>query len=392
MSKDYYDILGVARTASVEEIKKSYRQLAMRYHPDKNPGNKEAEEKFKEISNAYAVLSDTDKRKKYDQFGHAAFEQAAAGGGYAQVDINDVLRSAFGDFFGGGARRSGGFRGSIFDDLFGGGGGENVYRGDDLRATVTLEFEQAAAGAEIDLKLKRLEPCGSCSGTGAKPGSGHVTCSTCKGQGQVRRAQQTFFGHFSAIETCPTCQGTGKEIKNPCSDCAGQGREEIRRSITVKIPAGVEDGMVVRMRGEGDVGPFNGPSGDLNIVIQVKPHSIFERQDVNLIVHVPVTYSQLALGTEIEVPTLTKGSDGKYQRARVKIPSGTETHTVFRVRGMGLAHVHGRHTGDLLVSVELEVPKKLTKREKEILAELDTLREGNAKVKGFWDRVSEAFR
>lgn len=390
MSKDFYEILGVGRTASLEEIKKAYRQLAMRYHPDKNPGNKEAEEKFKEISNAYAILSDDDKRKKYDQFGHAAFEQAG-GGAWQQVDINDVLRSAFGDFFGGGGRR-GGFRGSIFDELFGG-GGEQVFRGDDLRATVTLEFEQAAAGAEIDLKVKRLEPCGNCSGTGAKPGSGHVTCSTCKGQGQVRRAQQTFFGHFSAIETCPTCQGTGKEIKNPCAECGGQGREEVKRAISVKIPAGVEDGMVVRMRGEGDVGPFNGPSGDLNIVIQVKPHPIFERQDVNLICHVPVTFSQLALGTEIEVPTLAKSTDGKHKKAHVKIPPGTDTHTVFRIRGMGLSHVHGHHTGDLLVSVELEVPKKLSKRERELLVEYDALRgEGNTKVKSFWDKVGELFR
>lgn len=386
-AKDYYEILGVSRTSSTDEIKKSYRQLAMRYHPDKNPGNKEAEEKFKEISTAYAILSDPEKKAKYDQYGHAAFEQQATGG-YSQVDPRDLFRSIFGG-------RGGGGGGSIFDELFGGGGfggrgGEVDFRGDDLRTTITLDFDVAARGTEVDLKIKRLESCGVCAGSGAKLGSAPVTCTTCGGQGQVRRSQQTFFGHFSSVEACPKCHGTGKEIKDPCADCKGQGRVDTKRALNVKIPAGIDNDTVLRVRGEGDVGLYSGPAGDLNVVVKVRPHSIFERQGGNLICRLPVTYPQLALGTELEVPTLA--TTGGTKKIKVKIPPGTETGTVFRLRGMGLPDLHsGGRVGDMLVSVEIEIPQKLSKREKELLAQLSEVGEGNVKVKNFWEKVSHLF-
>lgn len=383
--RDYYEILGVPRTASLDEIKKAYRQLAMRYHPDKNPGNKEAEEKFKEISTAYAVLSDADKRAKYDQFGHAAFEQQG-GGQYAQVDPMDLFRS----IFGGG--RAGG---SIFDGIFGGMGGfggEQVLRGDDLRTSVTLTFEEAARGAEVDLKINRLEPCGVCGGSGAKAGSSPVTCSTCHGRGQVRRSQQTFFGNFASVEPCPTCHGTGKEIKDRCPDCHGEGREEVKRSIAVKIPAGIDNDTVMRVRGEGDAGPQNGPPGDLHVIIKVKPHALFERQNLDLVCRVPVTYTQLVLGTEIEIPTLKRGKDGKTQKAKITIPPGTESNTVFRVRSLGLPDIHSSRVGDLLVRVEIEIPRKVSKREKELLAELGNLKsESHDRVRGFFDKLADLF-
>lgn len=380
--KDYYELLGVAKGASVDEIKKAYRQLAMRYHPDKNPGNKEAEDKFKEISTAYAVLSDPDKKAKYDRFGHSAFEQAGAAA-YSQVDPMDLFRSIFGGMGRGG--------GSMFDDFFGGrGGGETVFRGDDLRTTITLDFDVAARGSEVDLKIKRLEACGTCAGSGAKPGSSPTTCSTCAGAGQVRRTQQTLFGHFATVTDCPKCRGTGKEIRDPCSDCRGQGRVEVKRSISVKIPAGIDNDTVMRVRGEGDVGPYNGPPGDLNVVVQVRPHPIFERQGGDLICRMPVTFSQLALGTELEVPTLP--SDGKSRKMKVKIPPGTDTHTVFRMRGMGLPDLHTGRTGDMLVTVEIEIPQKLSKRERELLTELSEIQsEGNVRVKSFWEKVSRLF-
>jgi molecular chaperone DnaJ len=390
MSRDYYDILGVERSASVDEIKKAYRQLAMRYHPDKNPGNKEAEEKFKEISTAYAILSDADKKAKYDQFGASAFEGPQAGAGYAQVDPMDLFRTIFG-----GGR--GGFGGSILDDFFNGGSswsGERVSRGDDLRTSVALDFEDAARGAEVNLKVTRLETCGSCSGSGGRAGAKPETCSQCRGQGQVRRAQQTFFGHFATVETCPHCRGTGRTIKDKCGDCKGEGREEVKRTITVRIPAGIEDGSIINLRGEGDVGPHNGPPGDLHVVVKVRPHALFERQGLDLVCHVPVTYTNLVLGTEIEVPSLATDRKSKPKKTTIKIPAGTDTQTIFRVRGMGLPDVHHRgRVGDLLVSVEIEIPKKLSKREKELLSELAaSSSEGNVKVKGFLDKVANLFR
>jgi molecular chaperone DnaJ len=389
MAKDYYELLGVERSASADEIKKAYRQLAMRYHPDKNPGNKEAEEKFKEISNAYAILGDAEKKAKYDQYGASAFEGPQGGGAYGAVDPMDLFRTIFG-----GAR--GGFGGSILDDFFGGGGfgGERVFRGDDLRTSVTLDFESAARGAEVDLKVTRLETCGSCSGSGARAGALPETCSQCRGQGQVRRAQQTFFGHFATVETCSACRGTGRTIKDKCPDCKGEGREEVKRSISVRIPAGIEDSSIINLRGEGDVGPNNGPPGDLHVVVKVRPHPLFERQGLDLVCHVPVTYPNLVLGTEIEVPSLATDRKSKPKKTTIKIPAGTDTHTIFRVRGMGLPDVHHRNrVGDLLVSVEIEIPKKLSKREKELLVELaSSSSEGNVKVKGFLDKVADLFR
>ncbi|OIO28309.1 MAG: molecular chaperone DnaJ [Candidatus Hydrogenedentes bacterium CG07_land_8_20_14_0_80_42_17] len=388
MPRDYYEILGVNKDASIDEIKKEYRRLAMRYHPDKNPGNKEAEEKFKEISTAYAILSDPEKRAQYDRFGHSAFEQRSAGGAYTQVDPFDLFKSIFG---------GGGFGGSVFDDFLGGMGGgfrrSESIRGDDLRTSVTLDFDAAARGAEVNLKITRLETCGTCSGSGAKPGTSSVKCSTCDGHGQVRQTQQTFFGHFSTVETCSKCQGRGQVLKEPCPDCKGEGREEVKRNLDVKIPAGIEDESILRLRGEGDVGPRNGTPGDLHVVIRVRPHSIFEREGLNLICKVPVTYSQLVLGSEIEVPTLKKGAGGKTLKSKIKIPAGTDTNTIFRVKGYGLPDLHNpKRIGDLLVRVEIEIPSRISKREKELLVELQALKsESNVKVKGFFQKVSDLF-
>lgn len=384
-NKDYYEILGVGRDASSDEIKKAYRQLAVRYHPDKNPGNKEAEEKFKEISTAYAVLSDSDKRKKYDQFGHSAFEQSA-GAQYADVDPFDIFSSIFG-----GARGGGGGFGDIFGDMFGARGGRRVVRGNDLRTSVTLSFEDAARGAEIDLKIGRREPCGSCAGSGAKAGSSPASCDTCGGRGQVRRAQQTFMGHFSTIENCPDCRGTGQTIKDKCPDCGGDGRVEFKRSLSVKIPAGIDDGMILSLRGEGDVGPNGGPPGDLHVSITVKEHPIFKRQGIDLVCNVPLSYTRLVMGTEIEVPTLKKGRDDKPRMTKIKIPPGTDSHTTFRVRAYGLPEVQGHTTGDLLVKVEVEIPKRVSGEEKELLKKLESAGSKDSRSKGFFDKVASLF-
>lgn len=386
MPRDYYEILGVSRDASENEIKKAYRQLAMRYHPDKNPGNKEAEEKFKEIAQAYAVLSDPEKRKKYDQFGEAAFD-STAGAGYAQVDPFDLFQSIFGG-------RGGGFS-SIFDDFFtgagGGWGGDRVLRGDDLRTTVTLDLETVARGATVDIKLNRLEPCGTCGGTGAKPGSQPVSCTQCGGRGQIRRTQRTFFGHFSSVETCPVCHGSGKEIRERCRDCSGEGRVNRRRTIEVKIPPGIEDGMIIRVRGEGDVGPHGGPAGDLHVAVRIREHEFFERRGRDLICHVPVSYPQLVLGTEIEVPTLQKDSRGNQRFTRIRIPPGTDTHTIFRVRGFGLPDIHSSQKGDLLVSVEIAIPKKVSREEADLLRSLEEISSPTQSSR-FSEKIRHIFR
>lgn len=384
MSHDYYDVLGVSRSASADEIKKAYRQLALRYHPDKNPGNKEAEEKFKELSAAYAVLSDSDKRAKYDRFGAAAFQQTG-GAPYADFDPRDIFRSFFENFAGGGA---GGRGGSIFGDLF---SDEHVSQGETIGMRMTISFEEAAAGVEKEIEIRRLESCSSCLGSGAKAGSKPVTCPTCGGRGQVRRTQQIMFGHFSTIEACPDCRGTGKAIKDRCPDCRGEGREEVRRKIDLKIPAGIDDGIILQVRGEGHVGRWNGPAGDLRVEIRVQPHPVFEREGNDLVCRVPVTYTQLVLGTSIEVPTLKKGKDGRHQKTVIKVAAGTDTGTIFRVRGFGLKDIHSDRVGDLLVRVEIEIPRKIDAKERDLLAALEEHRGGNVKVKGFLDKVADLF-
>lgn len=383
MPHDYYETLGVDSNSSQDEIKKAYRRLAIRYHPDKNPDNEEAEEKFKEISTAYSVLSDAEKRGQYDRIGHAAFEQAGSGG-YAQVDLQDLLNQAFGG--------AGGF-GSIFGDMFGGGQrGSRVLRGNDLRTRISIELQDSVKETEVDIKLARLESCGVCAGSGAKAGTDSSQCSTCGGAGQVQQAQRTIFGSFSSITDCPTCRGTGQVIKDRCPNCSGEGRENVRRTITVKIPAGIDDNMIIRMRNEGDVGPNNGPSGDLNVVVEVKPHALFFRQNLDLICTVPLSYSQLVLGSEIEVPTLKKSPNGNFQKTKIKIPKGTESHTVFRVRKFGVPDIHSSRFGDLLVRVEIEIPKKLGKQEKDLIQELSSVEHSpGSRVTGFMDKVKDLF-
>lgn len=375
--RDYYEILGVSRDASDDEIKKAYRKMAMKYHPDRNPDNKEAEEKFKEAAEAYEVLRDKDKRQRYDQFGHEGLGGADMGG---FSNFEDIF-SHFGDIFGGG-----GGGGSIFDGIFGGmgggRGGRTVRSGPSLKCRVNVTFEEAAFGCTKTIELRRAELCAECSGTGAQKGSKPKTCPTCQGKGQVYRSQ----GFFSVATTCPSCGGSGEVIENPCKKCKGSGREAKTVRIKVNIPAGVEDGTRMRIPDEGEPGEHGGPRGDLYCYIMVAEHDFFKRHNDDVYCEVPITFSQAALGTDLEVPTL----NGK---ARLKIPAGTQSDQVFRLRGQGVKNVHGRGIGDQIVRVIIETPKKLTARMEELFRELATLENANVSPqrKGFLDKVKEYF-
>jgi len=351
--RDYYEVLGVSKTASEAELKTSYRKLAMKHHPDRNPGDHGAEEKFKEAAEAYAVLADPEKRSMYDRFGHAGVSSAAgAGPGFDPSvfsefgDFADVLGSmfGFGDIFGGGRRRGG------------------PQRGADLRYDLEITFEEAARGAETSIQIPRQETCETCSGSGAAPGTTASTCPQCRGQGQVRFQQ----GFFTVARTCPQCRGMGKVISKPCKDCHGEGRIARERKITVKIPAGIATGQQLRLQNEGESGSAGGPSGHLYVVVHVQEHEFFRRDGVNLFCEVPVNFTTLALGGEIVVPTLD-GPD------RVKVSEGTATGTTLRVRGKGLPDVNGRGRGDLFATVQVLVPKKLTKEQKQLLEQLAKL-------------------
>lgn len=348
-NKDFYEVLGVQRNATDAELKKAYRRLAMKYHPDRNPDDKQAEENFKEAKKAYEVLSDSQKRAAYDQFGHAGVEGAAAGGGA-------------GGFGGGGF---GGF-GDVFDDIFGdifGGGGQGhsqAQRGADLRFNLELSLEEAANGKTSDIVVPTLIHCGSCNGSGAKKGSSPVTCETCDGVGQVRMQQ----GFFSIQQTCPDCHGQGKIIKDPCPDCHGQGRKQDRKTLSVKIPAGVDTGDRIRLAGEGEAGYHGGPAGDLYVQVAVKKHPIFERQDNDLLCEVPISFVTAAIGGELEVPTLVG-------RVNLKIPAETQSGKVFRLRGKGIKSVRGHGVGDLLCCVVVETPVHLSQEQKELLRQFD---------------------
>ncbi|HLL73354.1 MAG TPA: molecular chaperone DnaJ [Pyrinomonadaceae bacterium] len=372
--KDYYEVLGVGRNATEQELKSAYKRLAIRYHPDKNPGDTEAEETFKEVAEAYGVLSNAEQRARYDRFGHAGVSSSAAGAGAnwgAQGfgGIEDILGDlfGFGDVFGGragagGSRRSTGQRGA------------------DLRYDLEITLEQAAEGMTAQLRIPRLETCETCTGTGAQSGTQPETCSTCSGAGQVRYQQ----GFFSVARTCGACRGTGRIIKNPCETCRGAGRVERERQMEVKVPAGVETGSRLRVTGEGEGGTQGGGSGDLYVVFRVKEHEQFERQGSNLYAAVPITFAQAALGSEIMVNTL-KGEQP------LKIPAGTQTGKVFTLKGHGMPVLGGRGYGDLYVSVELRTPTNLTREQRRLLEELSKIEDRDLEDKGLIDRVRDIF-
>ncbi|HES76297.1 MAG TPA: molecular chaperone DnaJ [bacterium] len=347
--QDLYEILGVSKNASEDELKKAYRRLAMKYHPDRNPDDKDAEAKFKEAKEAYEILTDAQKRAAYDQFGHAAFEGgmgdgAGAAGGYGGAGFSDIFGDVFGDIFSGGRAQAGGR------------GGSRAYRGSDLQYNLEISLEEAVAGTTVTIKIPSSEPCTACDGTGAKKGSKPKTCPTCRGAGAVRIQQ----GIFAVQQTCPTCQGRGEIIEDPCPVCHGQGRIKTQKSLSVKIPPGVDTGDRIRLSGEGEPGGHGGPSGDLFVVVHVKPHPIFTRQDADLYCEVPISFATAALGGEVDVPTLS-GS------VRLKIPQETQSGKLFRLRGKGVAPVRGGTTGDLICKVNVETPVKLSDEQKELL-------------------------
>ncbi|EIC29804.1 MULTISPECIES: molecular chaperone DnaJ [Methylomicrobium] len=375
--EDYYKLLGVDRNASDEEIKKSYRKLAMKYHPDRNKDDpQKAEAKFKQIKEAYEILSDAKKRAAYDQFGHAGVESGMGGGryggGFGTESFSDVFGDMFGDIFGGGGRSRGG-----------------AQRGADLRYNLELTLEEAVAGTEAKIRVQVLVTCNECSGSGARKGTSPVICSTCHGHGQIRMQQ----GFFAVQQTCPTCRGTGKQIKDPCGKCYGQGRVQDTKTLSAKIPAGVDTGDRIRLSGEGEAGEQGGPPGDLYVQIQVKDHPIFTRDGANLYCEVPISFPTACLGGELEVPTL----DGK---VNLKIPPETQTGKLFRLRGKGVKPVRGGPVGDLLCRVQVETPVHLTKEQKELIAKLNESLMGGGKhhspqehsfmdgVKNFFDKLT----
>ena len=375
--RDYYEVLGVSKSASADEIKKAYRRLAMKFHPDRNEDDEGAsEKKFKETKEAYEVLKDAEKKATYDRFGHEGLNRGAGGrGGYSAEGVGDIFGDVFGDIFGGGGRR--------------GGGGPQVFRGADLGYELKLDLENAVAGDTVEIDVPTQIGCETCSGSGAKEGTSPETCSTCGGVGQVRMQQ----GFFSVQQTCPACKGAGTTISDPCSDCHGRGRIRKTRTLSVKVPAGVDDGDRIRLSGEGEAGRNGGPSGDLYVEIRVSKHKIFERDGANLACEVPITFATATLGGEVELPTL----DG---HVSLKVPAGTQSGKIFRLRGKGVVTVRDPRQGDLFAQVAVETPINLTSEQEELLEQFQTsVKAGGDKhspradgwldtVKRFFDKIS----
>jgi len=377
--RDYYTVLGVNRDASEDEIRKTYRKLAMKFHPDRNPDDKTTEEKFKEAKEAYEVLTDARKRAAYDQFGHAGVDASAGFGaagarGFGGAEGFGGFADAFGDIFG-----------EIFGQSSRGGRGNGMFRGADLRYNLDLSLEEAARGADVKIRIPTTETCETCHGSGAKPGTEPKTCSTCHGRGEVRVSQ----GFFSIQQTCPTCRGTGKVVADPCAACHGAGRVKKHKTLSVKIPAGVDQDDRIRLSGEGEGGMNGGPPGDLYVVINLKPHPMFQREGADLHCEMPISITTAALGGEIEIPTL----DG---HAKIKIPPETQTGQVFRLRNKGIRPVRGSVQGDLYCHVAVETPVRLTARQKELLRELEASTQEDPeahspRAKSFFDKVRDFF-
>ncbi len=371
--RDYYEVLGVQRGASEAELKKAFRKMAMKYHPDRNPDDKAAEDAFKEVNEAYEVLSDANKRAAYDQYGHAGVDPSMGGGpggfggGAGGANFSDIFGDVFGDIFGGGGGRRGG-----------------PQRGSDLRYNLELDLEEAVRGTTVNIRVPTEVSCKACDGTGAKKGTAPVTCTTCNGHGQVRMQQ----GFFTVQQTCPRCHGSGRMIADPCTSCHGHGRVEEYKTLAVKVPAGVDTGDRIRLAGEGQAGAMGGPTGDLYVVVNVREHAIFQRDGRDLYCEVPISFTDAALGGELEVPTL----DG---RVKLKIPEGTQTGKLFRLRGKGVVPVRGGGAGDLMCRVVVETPVKLSARQRELLEEFRDSLQGNnghsPKAQGWFEGVKRFF-
>lgn len=361
--RDYYEVLGVDRNADGDALKKAFRKLAMQFHPDRNPGDKQAEERFKDASEAYEVLADPDKRARYDRFGHAGVEGAASQG-FGGVNINDIFGEIFGDIFGGGGQ-----------------GRRHRNRGADLRYNLDLTFEEAAFGAEVGVKIPRPKRCGACEGTGSRSKQ-RRTCPLCGGAGEQRFTQ----GFFSVARTCSQCGGSGQSVMDPCRTCRGSGKEDAVSELTVKIPPGVDTGTRVRLAGEGEPGEHGGPNGDLYVVVHVKDHSLFHREEYEVYCEVPISFAQAALGAQIDVPTL----DGM---VKLKVPEGTQSAKIFRLKGKGIPHLHGGARGDQHVRVVVETPQNLSAKQRELLEQFAAAcsEDANPHAKGFFAKVKDLF-